>query len=117
MIELVDYNPEWPRNFEQLRQRLMCHLANLTFQIEHVGSTAVIGLPAKPAIDLDVIVDTQSNLFAARERLKRLGYICREHLSMTDRRAFKLPGFAHNLYVCLRDGISLFNHITFRDHL
>ena len=117
MIELVEYKPEWPKVFEQLRDDLMPHVADLTSRIEHVGSTAVPGLPAKPAIDLAIVVETGSDLLIATERLVSLGYMHRHNLSTPDRRAFKVAGTAHNLYVCLRDGISLHNHLTFRDHL
>jgi GrpB-like predicted nucleotidyltransferase (UPF0157 family) len=117
LIELIEYRPEWPKVFERLRDDLMLHVADLTNRIEHVGSTAVPGLPAKPAIDLDVVVETHADLFTATERLVSLGYIHRNNLSTPDRRAFKLAGASHNLYVCLRNGVSLLNHVTFRDHL
>lgn len=82
-----------------------------------MGSTSIPGLPAKPAIDLDVVVRWPLELDKATERFVALGYTHRAHLKMQDRRALKRSGTTHNVYVCLSDGVSLLNHLTFRDHL
>jgi GrpB-like predicted nucleotidyltransferase (UPF0157 family) len=55
-IEIVDYDPSWPVRFEHERARLTGALGPLAMAIEHVGSTAVLGLAAKPIIDVLVIV-------------------------------------------------------------
>jgi hypothetical protein len=52
-VVIADYDPRWPATFQQLRHRLAATLGPLTVAIEHVGSTAVPGLAAKPIIDLD----------------------------------------------------------------
>jgi len=53
-IDLMSYNPEWPRRYESWRKRLSDALSPVARRIEHVGSTAVPGLPAKPVIDIQV---------------------------------------------------------------
>ncbi|UFQ19970.1 MULTISPECIES: GrpB family protein [Streptomyces] len=55
MIVVSDYDLRWPERFEELRQRLAPHVADLAVSIEHVGSTAVPECAAKPIIDLDVV--------------------------------------------------------------
>jgi len=87
--------------------------------IEHVGSTAVPGLAAKPVIDLDIVIPSQQELPLMVVRLAGLGYEYLGNLGIQDREAFSMPENqpAHNLYVCPRDSVALRNHITLRDHL
>ena len=54
-VIIEDYDPRWPRRFEMLRRALASLLKGLPLAIEHVGSTAVPGLPGKPIIDVDVL--------------------------------------------------------------
>ena len=62
-VEVVPYNPRWPQMFKELRAVLQNALGILCRRIEHIGSTSVPGLDAKPIIDLDAVV--------AREDLPR----------------------------------------------
>ncbi|MBC8123763.1 MAG: GrpB family protein, partial [Gemmatimonadaceae bacterium] len=55
-IVIVDYDPGWPGLFEELRTPVASILGGLALSIEHVGSTSVPGLAAKPIIDMDVVV-------------------------------------------------------------
>ena len=81
--------------------------------VEHVGSTAVPGLAAKPIIDMDVVVAAPDNLSEAIERLATLGYVHRGNLGIDDREAFDSPqGLpAHHLYLCLGESAALANHL------
>jgi GrpB-like predicted nucleotidyltransferase (UPF0157 family) len=73
-IVVVDYDPTWPDLFAALRAPVAAALGDVAVAIEHVGSTAVPGLAAKPIIDLDVAIRTETDLPEAIERLARLGY-------------------------------------------
>jgi len=73
-IVVVDYDPAWPALFAALRAPVAAALGVLTVAVEHVGSTAVPGLAAKPIIDLDVAIPSVSALDTAIERLVALGY-------------------------------------------
>lgn len=64
----------WPAQFETLRSRISGALADLATAIEHVGSTAVPGLAAKPIIDIDVLLKSRNDLPLAITRLAFLGY-------------------------------------------
>jgi GrpB-like predicted nucleotidyltransferase (UPF0157 family) len=118
-IQVVEYNPEWPDLFRQLRDRIWPSVRDIAVAIEHVGSTAVPGLGAKPIIDLDVVIPSRSDVPLMVTRLGRLGYEYRGDLGIEDREAFWTPDNQppHHLYVCPQDSIALRNHIALRDHL
>ena len=118
-VQLVEYNPEWPDHFSQLRDRIWPSVRDIAVVIEHVGSTAVAGLVAKPIIDLDVVIHSRSDVSLVVTRLGGLGYAHLGNLGIEDREAFWISENqpAHNLYVCPQDSIALRNHIALRDHL
>lgn len=118
-IVVVDYDPVWPEVFEQLRSAIWPVVSDIASAIEHVGSTAVPGLAAKPIIDLTIVVPTKTDVPRSIECLSRLGYVHRGNLGIEGREAFVSPETlpAHHLYVCPRDSIALANHLAVRDHL
>src|SRR5579862_585811 len=87
-LEIVDYDPSWPTLFETLRSRLLLVVGDIADSIEHVGSTAVPGLAAKPIIDIDVVVEADTDVSLAIERLAVLGYQHRGDLGIEGREAF-----------------------------
>lgn len=102
-----------------VRGRVAPVLGDLAVAIEHVGSTAVPGLAAKPIIDLDVVVASAEDIPEAIERLARLGYYHQGDLGIPGREAFRSPGGApeHHLYLCPQDSPELRRHLAFRDYL
>lgn len=118
-IIVVDYDPAWAATFERLRATLWPVVADVAVAIEHVGSTAVPGLAAKPIVDLDVVVRGRADVPAVVGRLTALGYDHRGDLGIEGREAFRSPDGtpAHHLYVCRSDAASLANHLALRDHL
>ncbi|WP_027876435.1 GrpB family protein [Meiothermus cerbereus] len=118
-IVVVDYDPSWPKVFERLRALIWPVVQDFALGIEHVGSTSVPGLAAKPIIDMDVIVASPAQIPLAIERLGTLGYVHRGNLGIEGREAFQQPAHlpAHHLYVCLQDSVSLRNHLALRDYL
>jgi GrpB-like predicted nucleotidyltransferase (UPF0157 family) len=119
MIEIVEYDQTWPIIFSQIRDRVWHEVADIAVTIEHVGSTAVPGLTAKPVIDMDVVIPFHAKVMTIIGRLARLGYVHRGDLGIQDREAFTSPADAplHHLYVCRRGSVALRNHLTLRDHL
>lgn len=117
-IEIVDYDKRWPADFERLRRRLAAGLGSVVLRIEHVGSTAVPGLAAKPTLDVDVVV-AADDVQAAIERLGAIGFEHQGDLGVPGREALKGPegGDACHVYVCVEDGEPLRAHLTFRDQL
>ena len=116
---VVDYDPEWPVRFEAIRARIAPALGPLALSIEHVGSTSVPGLAAKPVIDIDVVVADASAIPAAVRALKALGYEHLGPLGIAGREAFRRPPGTepHNLYVCPAGSQGLRNHLALRNHL
>ena len=120
-VVICDYDPAWPERYEALRAAVVAALGDVAAAIEHVGSTSVPGLAAKPTIDLVVRMRSHADLPAAIERLARLGYVHEGDLGITGREAFATPpGYAthdHHLYVCAPDWPGFDDQVVFRDHL
>ncbi|HZR30053.1 MAG TPA: GrpB family protein [Terriglobales bacterium] len=118
-IIVLDYDPNWPGVFQSLRKRIAHALGDIAAAIEHVGSTAVPDLAAKPIIDIDVLLASETMLSAAIERLATLGYIHQGDLGIPEREAFSAPAndTPHHLYVCLPCSAEFHRHVAFRDYL
>ncbi|HVS86005.1 MAG TPA: GrpB family protein [Gaiellaceae bacterium] len=118
-VEIVDYDPSWPAEFERLAERALAALGPLGVRAEHLGSTAVPGLAAKPVIDLALVIRSPDDLPGAVSVLGALGY---EHEG--DRGIPGLEAFAwpvgerrHHLYVCAEGAAELARMRAFRDRL
>ena len=115
------YRESWKSDFEAIRRELEAALGDLILGIEHVGSTSVEGLSAKPCIDIDVVIANYGIFPAVVEKLASVGYSHEGNLGIADREAFRYdhkPHLrTHHLYVCPRDSRELHRHITFRDFL
>lgn len=118
-VILVDYDRHWPDLFEALRAPVVAVLGDLVIVVEHVGSTAVPGLAAKPIIDMDVVVPSAADIPGAIGRLATLGYVHRGDLGIAGREAFTAPAGTprHDLYVCAIDSEELRRHRLFRGYL
>jgi GrpB-like predicted nucleotidyltransferase (UPF0157 family) len=90
-ITVVPHRPEWEHQFRAVADALAAGLAALPVDaIEHVGSTSVRGLPAKPVLDIDVVVQ-RAIMAPAMSALERAGYVHCGDLGMTGREAFTAP--------------------------
>jgi GrpB-like predicted nucleotidyltransferase (UPF0157 family) len=118
-VIIHDYDPTWPERFATLCARIAALLQDMASAIEHVGSTAVPGLAAKPIIDIDVLLRAPTDLPLVIERLASAGYQHRGDLGVPGREAFKTPpnDIPHHLYVCPPGSPEFRRHITFRDYL
>jgi GrpB-like predicted nucleotidyltransferase (UPF0157 family) len=121
VIAVVDYDPTWPDRFEELRAEYSAAMAAGSvpvMAIEHVGSTSVPGLAAKPVIDCDIVV-CEGNVHAAGEVLAQLGFTPLGELGVPLRWAFKEPARIEgtNTYVIVDGCLSLRNHLALRDVL
>jgi GrpB-like predicted nucleotidyltransferase (UPF0157 family) len=121
MITVVDYDLSWVGRFEQLRREYseaLSRSAVPVVAIEHVGSTAVPGLPAKPVIDCDIVV-TEEQVSAASDVLDSLGFTRLGELGIQQRWAFKEPArlAGTNTYVVIAGSLALRNHLAVRNTL
>ena len=122
---VVPYDPEWPQRFEHIRAALDTALTGVeVLSIEHVGSTSVPGLAAKPVLDIDIVVNEHS-VDAASAALGSLGYEPLGEMGVAERWAFRQPAAPlsqhlaarHNLYVTVEGSLSVRNHRALRDTL
>jgi GrpB-like predicted nucleotidyltransferase (UPF0157 family) len=119
MIHVVPYSDLWPREFERVAAVLRAALVGTPgARVEHVGSTSVPGLAAKPIIDIDVVVAAHQML-PAIHALERLGYAHDGDLGLDGREAFDAPDDdpPRHVYVCLEGTLHVRNHLAVRDIL
>ena len=118
-IVVVDYDPVWIETFERLRSQIWPVVSDIATAVEHVGSTAVPGLAAKPIVDITLVLPTPAEVPVAITRLETLGYAHCGNLGVEGREALKAREVTprHNLYLCARDSLALANHLTVRNHL
>ena len=120
-VVVLPYDKAWKSDFEAIRNELETAIGDLILGIEHVGSTSVEGLSAKPCIDIDVIIKDYSIFPTVVSRLNSIGYIHEGDLGIKDREAFRYTDKphlqTHHLYVCPQDSAELHRHLTFRDFL
>jgi GrpB-like predicted nucleotidyltransferase (UPF0157 family) len=120
-VIIRDYDPAWPQRYEALRGPVVDVLGDIAAQIDHVGSTSVPGLAAKPTVDIVVKLRFPDDLTAAIERLARIGYAHEGDLGIAGREAFATPpGYGphdHHLYVCTPDWRGYADQVVFRDYL
>jgi len=117
--EVVEYDGSWPAAFAEVHAYVWPAVRDVAVAVEHVGSTAVPGLAAKPIIDLDVVVAELEAVAAAVSALAGIGYVHRGDQGITGREAFVAPESLpeHALYVVARDSQPYKDHIEFRDYL
>ncbi|CEJ83042.1 hypothetical protein VHEMI03074 [[Torrubiella] hemipterigena] len=118
-IIVVDYDPTWPALFTQLTTPVKEALGSLSTRIEHVGSTSVPGLAAKPIIDMDIVIPSWDVLPLVIAKLAELGYDHEGIKGIPEREAFERPKGAHrhHLYVCADETREVKRHVAFRDAL
>ncbi len=118
-VDLVEYSAAWPVEFSLERDALADALGETALVIEHIGSTAVPGLVAKPTIDIAVGVRAIDELVRSREALERLGYEWRTGFHDDHRFLRKIVGDerTHHLHVIVYPSREFDDWIAFRDHL
>lgn len=126
-ILIQKYNPQWATEFQAIQKILRVALVHLPVSIEHIGSTAVPGLAAKPIIDIDIVLREQTVFDTIKNRLATIGYRHHGNQGIPGREVFKraattavqevLDSVAHHLYVCPANSEELQRHLRFRDYL
>lgn len=120
-VTVLPYDRAWKSAFEKIKEELDQAIGDLILGIEHVGSTSVEGMSAKPCIDIDVIIQDYSVFDVVVSRLEAIGYLHEGDLGIKDREAFQYSNKphlqTHHLYVCPQYSEELHRHITFRDFL
>lgn len=128
-VEIEPYNPEWPLIFLKIRDQLVQILKDVPIiSIEHVGSTSIPSLMAKPVIDIDIIIHP-SSLPSARTALTNAKYTDCGEMNVPGRFAFRQPGYGrfeaahgggregelrYNTYLMIEGCVALRNHLDIK---
>ena len=119
-VEVVEYDQDWPRAYAEERDRIAAAIGETILAIEHVGGTAVPGLPAKPVIDLMVGVEDIERAGPAVAGLINLGYEYVPELEreLPDRRYFRRgTPESHHVHMVPVSSDYWAEHLLFRDYL
>jgi GrpB-like predicted nucleotidyltransferase (UPF0157 family) len=120
-IVVSDYDPDWPARFDMIRAFVWPAVAEVALRTEHVGSTAVRGLAAKPVIDVDIVAASSADIRSIATCLASLGYRWEGNLGVEGREAFAPPvGVdlpAHHLYAVVEGDRAYDDHWLLRDLL
>jgi GrpB-like predicted nucleotidyltransferase (UPF0157 family) len=117
-IELAEYDPSWPELFRREEERIRAALGERVVQLEHVGSTAVPGLAAKPVIDMCLVVADSSDEEAYVPALQAAGYVLRiREPEWYEHRVFKGPDTNVNLHVYSEGCPEIERYLLLRDRL
>ncbi|WP_315975226.1 GrpB family protein [Phyllobacterium zundukense] len=117
-IEVVDYDPSWPRQFEEIRAEVSSRLSGLVVEIHHIGSTAIPGLCAKPKIDVDIVLCSSLDIPEGIARLQASGtYTFHGDRYNDDMWVFTRGGGSpgQRLYLCAPGHQTHLHRILFRD--
>jgi GrpB-like predicted nucleotidyltransferase (UPF0157 family) len=120
MIDVVSYDPEWPREFERARDQLQSAFGNVAERIEHHGSTAVPGLSAKPIIDIQISVARLQPMDLYARPLIACGYIHVPHSDDDRCPFFHRPAewpHRHHVHVVEAGSREELQTLMFRDYL
>lgn len=117
-IEMEPYDESWPATFDAFAALVRRALGARALDVVHVGSTSVPGLPAKPIVDVDVIVADPSREDAWLPPLEEAGFVLTVREPWWhEHRLLKFPGPAANVHVFGPDAPEPWKHRIFRDHL
>ena len=119
VIEIVDYDPNWNKIFETEKAKLIKAVGSNAVKIEHIGSTSVVGLSAKPVIDILVEVSNLIDLDSANKNIVALGYIVKGENGISGRRYFQKGGNqrSHHVHAFQTSDIHLLRHRAFKEYL
>jgi len=122
---IEEYNTDWLKQFLQIKEAINKNLSKI-IAIEHVGSTSIDGMCAKPVIDIIIIIDRKDDFKIAKRELESIGYYHNGNQGAPGREVFKrnkllfdeiLDTISHHLYVCSKDNDELKKEVLFRDYL
>jgi len=128
-IMLEPHNRRWIEEFSDFRDVYAKALGSLMLRIEHVGSTSVPDLLAKPILDIDIVIASYETFPQVVSALEKLGYFHNGNQGISGREAFNVKDeftpklspprkwMSHHLYVCPEHSRELHRHIAFRDAL
>lgn len=124
-VKLFDHEKEWELEAQRTISRLQKILGSVAKDIQHVGSTAIPTIKAKPIIDIAVSVENFADVLALEEELRREGFFYRPSDALDNQLLFASGNYyegtgdlqTHFIHVVLQDSREWINYINFRDYL
>ncbi|TFG11015.1 GrpB family protein [Candidatus Heimdallarchaeota archaeon] len=120
IVELKTYNPKWREFYEQESKVISSQISDFLVDIQHIGSTAIPGIIAKPIIDIAVAINSLENIAKIIEPLSEIGFVYRGEQGIPDRHLFIKGGEelrTHHIHVMHKSHYEWKKHILFRDYL
>ncbi|MEZ0480910.1 GrpB family protein [Planococcus sp. SSTMD024] len=118
-VIVTAYDERWPAAFENAAAEIREMLESICLDVQHVGSTAVPGLAAKPVIDLLVMVSDIAAVDRFEDAFHKLGYRAKGENGLPGRRYFERGGDkrTHHVHCYEQGNPEIFRHLAFRDFL
>jgi GrpB-like predicted nucleotidyltransferase (UPF0157 family) len=117
-IQILAYDPRWPAEFQTHAARISAALGEAALQIEHIGSTSVPGLAAKPIVDILVVVNDSAVEATYLPQLERAGYVLRvREPDFHEHRMFRTPERDVHIHVFSLGSPEIERYLIFRDRL
>ena len=118
-VVIADYDPEWPREFDEEKGRILGAIGESLEVVEHIGSTSVPGLAAKPIIDILLVVRPFPLTLAQVDAVCGLGYFYKAEHGISGRQYFTKQFWlgTHHLHAFSRGNPEIVRHLAFRDYL
>jgi GrpB-like predicted nucleotidyltransferase (UPF0157 family) len=119
VITVVDYDPNWIDLFEREKALLGDAIGHNAIIIEHIGSTSVCGLAAKPVIDIMIEVACLKDLDSSNKKIEALGFIVKGENGISGRRYFQKGGKqrSHHVHAFQTGDVNLIRHKAFKEYL
>jgi GrpB-like predicted nucleotidyltransferase (UPF0157 family) len=121
LVTCVSYDPIWESEFKRVETYLFDLLKDNIIAIEHIGSTSVIGCSAKPILDIDLVIENQTDFDSVKMILESVGYAHRGDQGIEGREVFKRmfedDFMAYHLYCCQKNSLELLRHLSLKTYL
>ncbi|HET6384532.1 MAG TPA: GrpB family protein [Armatimonadota bacterium] len=116
-VQIVEHEPLWTARYQEEKARISERIGGMLVDIQHVGSTAVPGLAAKPIIDIAIALDRLEQVSALVDPLKDLGYEFMSEIKIPGEFFFKKNSSDFHVHVLERNSADWMNYLFFRDYL
>ena len=117
-IRILDYDANWPSLFQEHAAKIKEALGGAALRVEHIGSTSVEGLPAKPIIDILLVVENSGDESSYLPALERTGYVLRvREPAAHEHRMLRTPGRDVHIHVYAPNSPEIERYLIFRDRL
>ena len=117
-VVIADYDADWPERFRREEEKIRTALGEAALAVEHIGSTSVPGLAAKPIVDILLVVEDSGEEATYLPDLEEAGYALRvREPDFDEHRMFRTPEKDVHLHVYSADSVEIGRYLLLRDHL